>query len=56
MMMIIMLGRADSLFAPVKKPGFYLHHIEVADQDSPASLEADYKSIIYKSIVAIYQL
>jgi len=27
---------ADSLFAPVTTPGFYLPHIEVADKD-PAS-------------------
>jgi len=27
---------ADSLFAPVMTPGFYLHHVEVTDQD-PAS-------------------
>jgi len=25
---------ADRLFAPVITPGFYLHHVEVADQAS----------------------
>jgi len=27
------LDDTDPLFALVMKPGFYLHHIEVADQD-----------------------
>jgi len=30
------LDNADPLFALVITPGFYLHHVEVADQD-PAS-------------------
>jgi len=28
------LDNVDPLFAPVIAPGFYLHHVEVVDQDS----------------------
>jgi len=38
------LDNANPLFALVITPGFYLHHVEVADQDSASgSLQADYQ-------------
>jgi len=37
------LDNADPLFALMITSGFYLHHVEVADQDSASSsLKADY--------------
>jgi len=32
--LVSFLDNADPLFALVITPGFYLHHLEVADQDS----------------------
>jgi len=48
------LDNADPLFALVITPGFYLHHVEVADQD-PARVAIgnqkprnEYMKVIYK--------
>jgi len=39
------LGNADPLFAMVITPGFYLHHVGVADQDTTTgSLYAEFTS------------
>jgi len=44
------LNNADLLFALVITPGFYPHHVEVADQD-PASGKKVLKETLHKTIV-----